>query len=105
MKVTNIRRLSDGSYRVEVDTVNFHTKLRMEEVIWGTVHFWSTVFGMLEQKQELKEIMVADYLTSVYVEEGGCTYRIYPDSVAEVAYVRVMTRLNKEAEQARLNRN
>lgn len=90
---------SDGSYRVPTDSPSeAHIK-------WGTVRFWALEHGVFVHRIRLKALLTAAFPTLICVEEGGCEYRIFPESVAGGALLQLREDLRKESERLRLTRN
>lgn len=81
-------RQEDGSYRV-----HRHGEPPSGTIIWGTYRYWARRHSCWTHRFRLKEVLKQIEPLLVSVEEGGCSFYLHPEGVAEKAIQRLKAEL------------
>ncbi len=73
-------RQTDGSYRIPDGDE------QIAVVVWGTARYWAERLGVPGQVSALKWRMADEFRFQIFVDEGGCSFLLFPEKAARAAY-------------------
>lgn len=92
-------RQDDGSYRVDA------LDSERTAAVWGDARYSARRCDIPREWLLLKEQLMAEFRTRVFVEGGGCALRIFPEEItnAVIGKVRTVLAARERSKKSRIN--
>lgn len=85
----------DGSYRLLV----LKGDPALGAVIWGTYLYWAHQNKLFDQRFDLKTALEREFPWLIFVDDQGCSYRLFPQKAALAAVQRLRGQQEREAQK------